>query len=78
VISNGYPYLSIAKKYNMDYAEVLNIAHYVTFDMDTRVSYPPLDHKYNGGLNNEMWNDIMDAAKYYRGVQAGLIPFPPT
>jgi len=71
MISKSYPYLSIAKKYNIPYEQVLRCADFLTHNV------PPGPH---GGwlMGLEASKDAVDAMSYYKNIQTGVEPFPTT
>lgn len=70
MISKSYPYLSIAKKYDVDYGRVLAIADYLTHG---RGLAPAL-----GEIPQSLRYAIEDAVYYFDDIRRGRTPFPTT
>lgn len=71
MISKSYPYLSIAKKHAIDYSVVLAVADLAVHgrgDLFGEVRT----------VDQGVLDDVNKAAQYFRDVQAGIEPFPPT
>lgn len=75
-ISKSYPFLSISKKYNIEYGDVLKVAEVYRLGdkrgariIETRLATP------NG---ERLLGDIKGAVSHFKSVQSGVAPFPPT
>lgn len=71
-VSKSYPFLSIAKKCDLDYGLVLNIAH----DMKHKISFRDVADRYHH-VGGDVFLDVQEALLYFSGVKSGVIPFPP-
>lgn len=66
MISKSYPYLSIAKKYGLEYGDVLKIAHAATYG-----GWVPII----SGAPASFYYDVEIAAGHFRNVRSGIEPF---
>lgn len=76
MISKTFPYLSIAKKYDIDYSKVLAAAHVLTHGTHERVM--ALLTTASSSPDTAVLVDIQEAVMHFKGVQSGVIPFPTT
>ena len=76
MISKSYPYLSIAKKYGLDYGLVLRAAAFLSGKY--RYMEIPLTEEDTQMFSKESIEDITDASTYFRDVQDGRVTFPST
>ncbi len=73
-ISKSYPYLSIAKKHGVDYSTVLALADFATHGRGA--GFYECDDSHL--ITDAVLEDINDAARYFKGIRDGRIPFPAT
>jgi hypothetical protein len=63
----SYPFLAIARKYGLEYAEVLTLADHWRKHPHLRPIYAAIS------WNNEAINETLNAIDEFRAIQAGLI-----
>lgn len=63
-MKTGYPYLAIAKKYNVPYREVLHVVEYVLGNIT----------KLEVHFTSPIINNINKAMLHFKAQQAGTIP----
>jgi hypothetical protein len=68
LISKSYPYVDIARRYDLNYSDVLAVAHYLTHG-------GPMPTKAVEAIPGRAHGDIVAARDYFRAVQDGSVPF---
>lgn len=70
-ITDSYPYLQIAKRHQLEYGEVLQLADYVTHG---RGDCSVVLKEWPG----QALREVTTAASRFKAIQDGAIPFPTT
>lgn len=80
LISNSYPFLSITKKYGIEYSDVLVVADCLTrLDKGQPVHYDYAritNDMIALALDGQIMVDIIDAIVFQSAVRAGRVAFP--
>ena len=72
-ISKTFPYLSIAKKHDVDYGKVLGVAHILTHGTERQMM--DLLMTSSSSPDTAVLVDVQEAVMHFRGIQGGVIPF---